>query len=255
MQKTYDLYRRGIAYWYLLLIPLIGWGFYQTYFASLFAPRPSIIHIHFALMMIWAAMLITQPLLIRYKKLAIHRTIGKISYVVMPALLITGFFLIRFVYYRDLNNLTQQAIQGDVQQDPSAVLQQVADNTRIILFYLSWLGFFYFRAILNRRTTSVHARYMVAASLTMIGPTLERILFFSFGIVNFFGVIPIEILSYLLQDLILAGLLIYDYRNNKPTKTLWICLLVYMVGQFLYFFVKGKDFWEAFVSFIMQPAP
>ena len=240
MEKVYDLYRRGIAYWYLLLIPLIAWGFYQSYFTVIFAPRASIIHIHFAFMMIFAAMLITQPLLIRYKKIAIHRTIGKVSYVVMPLLLLTGFFLIRFVYYRDLKNLG---------------LQGTADSVRIILFYLFWLGFFYFRAILNRRTTSIHARYMVAASLTMIGPTVDRILFFSFGIEKFFGVIPQESLSFLLQDLILAGLLIYDYRTKKPTKVLWICLLVYMTGQFLYFFVKGKPFWEAFVSFIMQPAP
>ncbi|HET9746125.1 MAG TPA: hypothetical protein VFP97_10445 [Chitinophagaceae bacterium] len=252
MQKTYDLYKRGIAYWYLLLIPLIGWGFYQTYFASLFAPRPSVIHIHFALMMMWAAMLITQPLLIRYKKLVIHRTIGKISYVVMPLLLITGFLLARFVYYRELNSLNLEVREH--QLSSSVALQKAADSVRIILFYLFWLGFFYFNAVLSRRTTSVHARYMVAASLTMIGPTLERILFFSFGMDSFFGRIPIEVLSYLLQDLILAGLLIYDYKNRKPTRTLWLCLLVYMVGQFLYFFVKGKSFWEAFVSFIMQPA-
>jgi hypothetical protein len=240
MQSTYDLYKRGIAYWYLTLIPLIAWGFYQSYFTTLFTPRPSIIHLHFAFMMIWAAMLITQPLLIRYKKMAIHRTIGKVSYVVMPLLLITGFLMIRFVYYRDLKGLG---------------LQGTADSVRIIILYLFWLGFFYSRAILNRRTTSIHARYMVAASLTMIGPTVDRILFFTFGIEKFFGIIPQESLSYLLQDLILTGLLIYDYRKSKPVKVLWICLLIYMIGQFLYFFVKGKDFWETFVSFIMKPVP
>lgn len=238
--QTYDLYKRGIAYWYLLLIPLIAWGFYQSYFTTLFTSRPSIIHIHFAFMMIWAAMLVTQPLLIRYKKLPLHRKIGKISYVVMPLLLITGFFMIRFVYYRDLKNLG---------------LQGAADSVRIILLYLFWLGFFYFHAIINRRITSIHARYMVAASLTMIGPTVDRILYFTFGIEKFFGVIPQESLSYLLQDLILTGLLIYDYRKNKPVRVLWVCLAVYMIGQFLYFFVKGKDFWETFVSLIMQPAP
>lgn len=255
MYKTYDLYKKGIAYWYLLLIPLIFFGFYKSYFIVLFQPRASVVHIHFALMMIWAAMLITQPILIRRKKHAIHRMIGKISYVVMPLLLITGFFMIRFVYYRDLNNLNLQVTEGKSQLSASQVLQQVADGVRIIVVYLIWLGFFYFRAILNRRTTSVHARYMVAASLTMIGPTVDRILYFWFGIENFFGVIPQESLSYLLQDLLLAGLLIYDYKNKKPTKTLWICLLTYMIGQFLYFFVMGKDFWKVFVSFIMQPAP
>ena len=254
MQKTYDLYRRSIAYWYLLLIPLIAWGFYQTYFSVLLAPRPSIIHVHFALMTIWAAILVAQPMLIRYKKNSIHRTIGKISYVVMPLLLVTGFLLIRFVYYRSLDDTGVP--QGTQYPDPTNLqLQNAADSIRIIFLYLFWLGFFYYRAVVNRRVTAIHARYMVAASLTMIGPTLERILFFSFGIEYFFGVIPLETISFLIQDIILAGLLIYDYRNNKPTKTLSFCLVIYMVGQFLYFFVKGKPFWEAFVSFIMHPAP
>ena len=240
MEKTFDLYRRGIAYWYLLLIPLIAWGFYRSYFSVLFAPRASIIHLHFAFMMVWAAMLMTQPLLIRYKKLAIHRMIGKTSYVVMPLLLITGFFLIRFIYYRDLKALGRQGS---------------ADNVRITIFYLFWLGFFYFRAILNRKRTSIHARYMVAASLTMLGPTVDRIWFFTLGIEKFFGVIPIEYFAFLLQDIILSVLLIYDYRKGKPTKVLWLCLLIYAIGQLLYFLVQGKDFWQIFVSFIMQPAP
>ena len=239
MEKTFDLYRRGIAYWYLLLIPLIAWGFYQSYFAVLLAPHPSIIHLHFAFMMTWAAMLITQPLLIRYKKLAIHRMIGKASYVVMPLLLLTGFLLIRFVYYRDLKSLGPQG---------------TADSVRIILFYLFWLAFFYFRAVLNRRITSVHARYMVAASLTMLGPTVDRIWVITFGVEKFFGVIPVEYFAFLLQDLILAGLLIYDYRKQKPTKVLWICLLTYMIGHLLYFLVWHKPFWQTFVSLIMQPA-
>ena len=254
MQKTYDLYKRGIAYWFLLLIPLIGWGFYQSYFATLLAPRPSIIHIHFVLMMIWAAMLIVQPLLIRYKKLAIHRIIGQLSYVVMPLLLFTGFLLIRFVYYRGVN-VTGEPIGSPDSAPTSSQFQFAADSIRIIIVYLFWLGFFYSLAVMNRRTTSVHARYMVAASLTMIGPTLERILFLTFDIEKFFGVVPIESLSFFLQDLILAGLLIYDHKNNKPTGTLWLCLLVYLTGQFLYFFVKGKPFWETFISFLMQPAP
>ena len=252
MQKNYDLYKRKIAYWYLLLIPLIIWGFYKTYFSVLFQSRATVIHIHFALMMIWAAMLITQPMLIRYKKLALHRTIGRTSYVIMPLLLITGFFMIRFSYYNTLNVLNSQA---EPKLGPGEVLQQAADFVTITFVYLIWLGFFYFRAIINRRKTPVHARYMVAASLTMLGPTVDRIWVFSFGVVKFFGVIPVEYFAYLCQDLILASLLIMDYKKGKPTRTLWICLLVYMVGQLLYYFVQQKPFWQAFVSFVMQPAP
>jgi len=255
MQKTYDLYKRGIAFWYLLLIPLIAFGFYKSYFIVLLAPRPSIVHIHFILMMLWTGLLIIQPLLIRYKKIALHRSIGKTSYIIVPLLLIAGFFMIRFSYYRNLNEINNQLKQGTLQVSAAELLQQAADFVRITYLYLFWLGFFYFKAIINRHTTSVHARYMVAASLTMLGPTVDRIIYFYTGIINFFGVIPLEYLSFLLQDIILAGLLIYDYKKGKPTKTLWVCLLTYIIGQFLYYFVEHKAFWETFVSFTMQPAP
>ena len=250
--QTYDLYKRGIAYWYLLLVPLIIIGFYKTYFSVFFAPTPSLVHIHFAFMMMWAAMLVIQPLLIRYKKLPLHRLIGKISYAVVPLLLITGYFMIGYSYDRAIKATTDWVNSGKEYISPSEILQIGADSVRITIIYLIWLGTFYFLSIKNRRTTSVHARYMVAASLTMIGPTVDRIIGIYF-FEKFFGVIPAEYFSYLLQDLILAGLLIYDYRKGKPTRTLWTCLLIYIIGQFLYWFIMGKDFFESFVSFILRP--
>jgi hypothetical protein len=251
MQQPFDLYKRGIAYWYLFLIPLIFAGFYKTYFSVLLEPTATIIHIHFAFMMLWTALLITQPLLIRYKKQAIHRIIGKISYVIVPLLLISGYFMIQYAYNRIFNATTDYTNKGKGPLSSIEILQIAADGVRIVFVYLIWLGIFYFLSIKNRRTSSVHARYMVAASLTMIGPTVDRIIGIYFQIEKFFGVIPIEYFSYLLQDLILAGLLIYDYKKGKPTKTLWICLLIYMIGQFLYWFVEHKAFWQKFVSFVV----
>lgn len=251
MQSTYDVYKRGIAYWYLLLIPLIIAGFYKTYFSVFFAPTASVVHIHFAFMMMWAAMLIIQPFLIRYKKLSLHRLIGRISYVVVPLLLISGYFMIGYSYDRAITSTTDYANSGQKYISTSEILQIGADSVRIVFVYLTWLGIFYFLSIKNRRRTSVHARYMVAASLTMIGPTVDRIIGIYFHVEKFFGVIPVEYFSYLLQDIILTGLLIHDYRKGKPTRTLRTCLLIYMTGQFLYWFVMGKGFWQGFVSFVL----
>ena len=90
MQKIHNLYYNQ-GYWFLLLIVLVIARFYTSCFAVFFQPHASIIHIHFMLMVLWIAMLITQPFLIKYKKLALHRMLGKISYILVPLALTSAF--------------------------------------------------------------------------------------------------------------------------------------------------------------------
>jgi hypothetical protein len=91
MEKSYNIYH-NLGYWFLFLILLVLAGFYSSYFLVFFQPTPSIIHIHFTLMTLWIVMLIVQPFLIKYKKVAIHRMLGKISYVLVPLVLDFWFF-------------------------------------------------------------------------------------------------------------------------------------------------------------------
>jgi hypothetical protein len=98
MPKSYDVYR-NLGYWFLLLIALVFAGFYTTYFSVFLQPKASIIHVHFTLMALWIAMLITQPFLIKYSKLAIHRMLGKTSYVLVPLALVSSFLMVRYSYY------------------------------------------------------------------------------------------------------------------------------------------------------------
>ena len=95
MQKSYNVYY-NLGYWFLLLIVLVFMGFYTSYFSVFFQPKAPIIHIHFTLMVLWIAMLITQPFLIKYKRVAIHRMLGKISYVLVPLVSASAFLMIRF---------------------------------------------------------------------------------------------------------------------------------------------------------------
>jgi len=49
----------------------------------------SYIHFHAITMMLWVGMLITQAFLIRFKKRLLHRFIGKLSYGLVPVLIIS----------------------------------------------------------------------------------------------------------------------------------------------------------------------
>jgi hypothetical protein len=228
-------------------------GFYTTYFTRILEPIPVITHIHFVLMALWLILLIAQPFLIKYKKLSWHRFLGKASYILVPLLLITGFLLIRNEYYRNLDGLNQSVISGQNLLSPAEILKEVA-STPIGLFYLIWFGVFYSLAIRNRRQSPKHARYMLATALTLTGPTVDRIVGIHFHIYTVAGISSF-IISFLIIDIVLALLLYLDYRNKKDTKTLWTCLLIYTIGQCLYYILPAFDWWAGFMKFIMLPKP
>ncbi|HEY6438104.1 MAG TPA: hypothetical protein VIY47_16050 [Ignavibacteriaceae bacterium] len=252
MQKNTNLYH-NLGYWFLSFIVLVVAGFYTSYFSVIFQPTPIIIHIHFALMMLWVVMLITQPFLIKYNKRALHRLIGKISYVLVPLVLIFSYLMLRMGYYSYFEELHQDAAKGLNKFTDTEILIKSADFP-IALFYLIWLALFYSLAILNKRNSAIHARYMLAASLTLLGPTVDRALAINFHVENIWF-IPVYAVSFFMADMVLAILLIKDYRNKKPVKTLSICLLIYITGQALYFILPKLSWWPYFMEFIMKPAP
>ena len=253
MQKKDNVYH-NLGYWFLSLIVLVFAGFYYTYFSVFFQPRPTIIHIHFTLMTLWIVMLITQPFLIKYKKRTLHRLIGRISYLLVPLVLIFAFLTIRIEYYRHIAELRQQAVHGLNHFSEAEVLKQAAKDP-IAIFYFTWFALFYILAIVNRHKSSGHARYMLATALTLLGPTVDRIIAINFKIETIAGIIPAYVVSFLIADTVLAVLLIKDYKNKKPIRTLAACLIIYITGQVLYFIVPSFDWWGYFMSFIMKPAP
>lgn len=252
MQKSYNIYQ-NLGYWFLLLIVLVIGGFYSSYFTKLFDDHPPIIHIHFILMMLWIAMLIAQPFMIKFKKLSIHRTLGKVSYVLVPLVLVSAFLMIRLSYYRVIAVAKASALQTLNELTNLQILQQAADIQAIAFFYFLWFLIFYILAVVNRRRSSVHARYMVATALTLLGPTVDRIMFFVFNLEFLPGGISSMWVSFILIDMVLGFLLIKDYKNNRPTKTLWVCLLIYIPGQILHFAVLGNDWWREFMALLMLP--
>jgi hypothetical protein len=203
-------------------------------------------------MTLWIAMLITQPFLIKYKKFHLHRMVGKISYVLVPLVLLSGFLMLRRSYYLLIDDLQLKAAQRLNQLNEHQILQYAASNVAIVIFYLSWFALFYSLAINNKRRSATHARYMLATALPLLGPTVDRIVFFYFKLPSY---LPYELPSFLIIDTVLAILLWVDYKNKRPTKTLWTCLLIYVIGQVLYFIIPQTDWWQNFVTFIMKPKP
>jgi hypothetical protein len=156
-RKTFD--RSGFYFIGLLIIAFLG--FWRSYFSRFFYGgngQSFYFHFHAVMMLTWTAMLIVQPILIRKKKLQVHRFIGKLSYVIMPLLLISVLLVLNF----SLKQVPAEEIHFP------DVLFPVRD-----FFFLS---IFYTVAVINRHKVQIHARAMVATGIVFIEPSLARFL-------------------------------------------------------------------------------
>ena len=186
-------------------------GFYKTYIVRSSDSGVTIdglIHVHAAISALWIGLIIAQPLFIRYKKYAIHRTLGKVSYGVFP-LLIISFIPLIIRSYRDI----------------TSVINPVFDVVLLLLFYTL--------AILNKKNVAVHMRYMIAIALIFIGPTLARILYYWTDVNAFWGIM----ITWGSINLILIALLIWDKINQRKYAAPYTVALsgffVYLVVLFL----------------------
>ena len=124
-------------------------------------------HFHGAMLMSWFLMLIIQPLLIRYNKRNIHRTLGKLGYILAPLVCYSIFLVTRMVFLREIKTRPMESVLG----------QLSLDIPTIFIF-----GLFFALAMINRKDAAVHMRYMIATSLLMIGPGVGRALIIFGGI-------------------------------------------------------------------------
>ena len=209
MDKTY----KYLGYFLLLLIPLTFAGFYKTYFE----PFPNFgknidvyIHIHAVIASLWIAILIVQPFLIVNKKIALHRSVGKLSYVVFPLLIIS--FIPRII--KTINS-------GDTQ----FLFFPLADGFLLVTFYIL--------AIYYKKKTAKHMRYMIASALVLMGPTFGRIGPNLLG----WSELSTQNVEYAIIYTFLVILILYDLKNKIKFQPYLIAIVGFVVHQLVYYWV------------------
>lgn len=211
-----------IAIWICSLI-----GFHKTY--TVFFPEFKGFrweqHFHGAMLMCWFALLIIQPFLIKYKKNKIHRTVGKVGYILAPLVCYSIFLVTKMVYYREIATRTESSVLG----------QLSLDIPTIFIF-----GLFFILAMVNRHKSDAHMRYMIGTSLLMIGPGLGRALIILGGMP-----FPLTVsVVYYLGEIIAVLILLNDIRkktNIKPSLTVAVVLIV----NHIFWAFQESVWWQA----------
>jgi hypothetical protein len=209
MDKSY----KYLGYFFLLLVPLTIAGFYKTYivqFPNFKENITSFIHIHAFIASVWIGILIVQPFLIVNKKFALHRKVGKVSYIVFPLLILS---------------FVPQIIRTANSDNPKNLFFSLADSSLLIIFYSL--------AVYYKKISSRHMRYMIATTLVFLGPTVGRIGPILLG----WSELVTQNIQYLIIYLILASLLFYDRANGKKYQPYVTAICFFIIHQIVYHIV------------------
>jgi len=228
MQKVY----LNTSVFICLILIGIQWGFYQTYTSQFphFKDATVLIHIHGALLMTWMLLLIAQPLLIHSGKTNLHRTIGKVAWVLGPLIIISLFLIGRGGYIRGLEaNVSAHEMRAFIVLDMRGFLSFAA---------------FWSLAMLTRKLPDSHMRYMIATGILAIGPGIGRGLIHSFGLSVWDALTITDVLDLVIVGLLL-GIDVYKKKNYKPFLTVFLVLLT---GSVLWQ-LRDSTFWQSFAQY------
>ncbi|MCS5490891.1 hypothetical protein [Algoriphagus limi] len=222
----------------ILLILGIQWGFYKPYISQFpnFVDSTPTIHIHGALLMGWMVLLVVQPMLIYLKKVKWHRSLGKVSWVLGPLIIISMFLVGRGSYWRGLDFLSANPDSPFELSDLLATM--VLDIRGYVTFAIFWA-----LAMAYRKNSSAHMRYMIGTGLLAIGPGIGRGLSNTLG----FSLQAALTITDVLDLLIVGAFLGYDLIKKKDYKPNLVIFIVFLIGSILWQF-DYSNFWQTFAQ-------
>lgn len=220
------------GYYFIGLIGLVLLGFWKSYFSKFFNGTenyPFYFHFHATMMALWILLLIVQPILIRKKKLTIHKLLGRLTYILMPLLLGS---IILLTHYQIQQHV--QIVNGEKLYGPHLIIP-----FKDILI----LGTAYIIAIAYRHNINIHARAMVGTGLVFIEPALARFL------INLTNDVTIGYYSTIaILYSLLIGLIILERKQKSGRWIFPLILGLYIFAHFLILFQIDFGAWETFAK-------
>ncbi|MEM1412379.1 MAG: hypothetical protein AAGH19_08470 [Pseudomonadota bacterium] len=228
MNLTKSLFDRA-AFFFLGILLFSFWGFWVTYFRRPAGTVITLEHVHGVAMFAWVALMVSQATLIRVKQRKLHRTLGKLSYLLVPLIVVSTISL-----------------------GHHKLLQREVSDAGIYVFGLQFLGLvpfmvFYGLAMLRRAQPDVHARWMVCTAITLLDPIFGRII-----AINFLPV-PLETgiinsMTFGAMAALTAGLALLDYRDSGRRDVFLPALLIMAIPQTLFLLFWQGSFWRGFAA-------
>lgn len=221
------------APWFALLLLLAIPAFWPTYLYVDKVERDWHVHAHGLALFLWSAMLIAQPLLIRSGRWNLHRSLGKLSYGLAPAVVVSTILL---GSYRLKNGISEE------------LLYFLYVQAQLLLLF----SFAYVQAIRHRHAPALHSRYMACTALAMLDPIMARLIF-NVSALNWPG---LQVITWLMIDAILLYLWKRDADAGTGITVFPRMLAAFAALQVPTFFLYKTEAWAAFAkAYAALPLP
>lgn len=218
------------SFFFLIVIPVFAiWGFWVTYFTRAQETLSVYDHLHGFAMFGWCLMLVVQSFLIRTSHGSIHRQVGKLSYLLAPLVLVSTLILAN--YRLNVRGLTTEGLY----------------ILGLQIFTLIQFSVFYTMAIRHRKTSDIHARWMICTAFTLLDPIFARIIEINFIHVPFESGI-IQYITYGAIDLAVIMLVFKDWKSSQRRDVFLPALILMVVTQLPIFLAMQSPAWEMFAA-------
>lgn len=224
------IYRQSIVFFAFIAVASV-FAFWPGYLSQM-SGKDVLVHIHGALLSLWLMMLIAQATLIRTGRKELHRQIGQLSYLLAP-LVFVSIATIRH------NAMARAADPFGPEQlalfFPNAVIQPLT------------FAFTYGMAILNRKDSATHARFMLCTLIPAAGPIFNRVM--SFYVSDTIAWAPITRNAVLVS---LVGLSIWDWQSSRRLNVFPLILVWMVVWTVVYILIFGSTFQIRFAEWYLS---
>jgi hypothetical protein len=227
---------KNSQYLFIILAIICFIGFHKTYFGSFtaFSSAIWVIHCHVILIMTWIFLLILQPILIVKKNIQWHKLIGKLTYYLVPMIVVFMLLTERTLYLKnELQNAPHSA-------NLAALFDPFTNTFPFLIFYLL--------AVKNKKNTRKHSIYMIGTGLALLTSAVWRIFHRLFEI----NLLLSFVYGILLTLCLIIAFLIHDLTRGNRLKgnPFVVILLIYFIPNSLQVFIQNTSYWQNFAQWI-----
>jgi membrane protein YdbS with pleckstrin-like domain len=210
MERAY----RQLGYFALALVPVFIAGFWIPYLSEI--PRfdrfiTPAVHVHALLLFAWIGLLVIQPLAIRYRAYAVHRLLGRASYVLMALIVPFALAMVWKEYHEKLADGI--AVSAALQAELITVAQLVVTAAMYVLAIVH----------ISKREVPAHMRYMICIALFLMPAGLARTLGYWFSVTQQSS----QTACLVVIELALVSLIIYDRSHRYDSRPYRVAFLTY----------------------------
>jgi hypothetical protein len=231
--RAVPLYQYSLWFFLVFAVGVLA-AFWPTYFSRLDIQASYHPHTHGLAMTLWIVLLVAQAALIHTRHRDLHGKLGKLSYALVPAMVIAT---VNFAHFR---------VRGAQDLSPVALHFLALVLNALAVFIVLWAAALYYR-----RQPATHARYMIATIFPLFTPVTDRLI--ARNIPSVIPLVPridgspiLPVAGFLLADALLVGLAIWDWRVNRRKDVFLIALALLVVYHVSVMTLHQAAFWKSF---------